>query len=244
MFNFYKNFQEYSVDQLQQIVAEAHKYQPEAVSAAKQLLDERGEPHFRPVSTRQIIDQVNNQMNFGETHELVENDLLTEFEEKSEQQADTRIWTTFVLIAGIIYIYSFYVNARSIPFFIRNSELGAGLLLSVGFGILSLIIIFLLLTKRNNGWILAVIENFYSLSMFVTNFLPLLLEPGRYEYLNYTYVLFIVVRICLVTLLFTKSICKTFNVDKKIKTKAIILSVAIIGAAFLIQYIISHAVVI
>ncbi|MBV4356281.1 hypothetical protein [Pinibacter aurantiacus] len=222
-FNFYEQFQNHSNEELITIVRQTDAYQPEAVAAAYQHLNER------QVSENEIlgIEEISESNYTGGTSEDGQEDLLVPYIQEPSTSIFANKWINILL--GII-AFRFFFKAGPTLWYFFKSTLSYIYLLNYNAFLIFVVppILFLLIFKRTKwGWLL-----FFSLSLMqVIEFTVTTGLALAYGYINYFYPLLIAtiypaLSAFTVFILWKNDVADLFNISKSTKQKtAMIVSV-------------------
>ncbi|MDH7463318.1 hypothetical protein QEG73_18615 [Chitinophagaceae bacterium 26-R-25] len=227
-FNFYEEFQNHSNEELITIVRQTNAYQPEAVAAAYQHLNEREVSQNEILGVKEISE---NNYTIG-TNEDRQEDLLVPHIKEPQQGIFPNKWINILL--GIIALQFFYRAGDNLYYFYKHS-IPLSFLLNYNSLITYVILptLFLLIFKRYKlAWFI----------FFVPNLLSALVVIARkataiaYDYVdNYMSLLSpaiaVAISLAYVVILWKEEVANLFSISKSTKQKTALI---VLGLSFLL----------
>lgn len=229
-FDFHQQYKDYSNIDLLKIAKRPGDYQPAAVEAATQLLDQRqitpGEIQFVDQYLQDIENSIKNKKDKIDAFKNKATDFLQPVLRPNEEIEPNKWVNILILVIGIQYTWSLFETAKGLIRFLQCEYCRSDIFIYAE--ILTLLyvpIIFLLLFKRKRwGWILLFADNLFSIIERVSESYLFFKHQGILHE-ETTYFLFpILIRILFAFFLWRQAISDHFNVTSEIKRKTAIIT--------------------
>jgi hypothetical protein len=221
--NFYDEYKNYSNIELLKIIKRPDDYQPTAVEAAKQILQERTVSEDEVSEADNYYQSINKAKQLKKDKVDVYKEKVTDFLEpvvKPGPEVSPAKWVNILLVAITLqYVWSLFNTARSLISFLKCKTCRFEIITFLPFVSLVYVpvIFYLLFKKRRWGWILLFADNLFVLILQLDN-LSILFQPWVPHGINVFSLLWpIFLRILFAFFLWRKDITAFFGVNDKTK---------------------------
>lgn len=242
MFDFIEKLKHYSNVELLKIVKRPNEYQIDAVNAATQLLGER------QVSSEEI-EMANHYFDEIEKVEKQKREKIEGFKNKTKDffepvlqptdKVEPRKWLNlFLLVIGLQYAWTLFDMGRPVVWFFQceDCEFDFSILLSILTILYIPVIFFLLLKAKRWGWILLFADTLFSLILRLSESYVFFKYQEVHRGDTISFVLPIFIKIAFIYFLWSDSISDFFKVNKRIKVKTLIITIAVVMLFLLVMY--------